>query len=231
MKVKSRTGFSLIELLVVIAIIAILAALLLPALGRAKASAKRTACLSNERQINLGVRLYADEHGDVVAYYTNTIYFDYKITIGPYLGGNSNAVFICSADDFVFSGTFGSWFTDPQATGQGFYTQGWTQYSSYWFNGGVRVDPTNDLGMAQKPFMTVRQSEKTMLVGEISGGIGVSSHARRQPLQFADAPNVMSFVDGHAALIKIYWNGVEVFNGFSAFYEPPVGYDYKWSGK
>jgi len=230
MKVKLPKGFTLIELLVVIAIVAILAALLLPALGRAKASAKRVACLSNERQINLAVHLYADEHGDAVAFYTNSIYFDYKNAIASYLGGKSNAIFICGADDFVFTGTLASWFTDPPAVGQGFCNQSWTQFSSYWFNGGVRTENTNDLGMAQKPFASVRQPEKTSLIGEISGGIGLSSHLRRHPLQFQDAPNIMSFVDGHAALTKIYWNGVEGFAGFAAFYDPPDGYDYKWTG-
>jgi prepilin-type N-terminal cleavage/methylation domain-containing protein len=230
-----KRGFTLMELLVVITIIAILAALTLPALSRAKHVAQRTVCISHVRQINLAVHMYADDHSDALRARTNQedIYVTYKESVLPYLARNSSQtndqLFVCPADDFncddpAIKTLFSFW--NPPPGGKCFCQQPATHFSSYVFNGEAPDAATTRA--AQKVFSSVREPSRLVLECEMSGILGLSSHDRKEPYQFNNARNVMSFVDGHVSYITIYWNGVKGFAGCSAFYEPPPSYDYKW---
>jgi len=66
-----KKGFTLIELLVVMAIIAILAAMLMPALQRAREAARRTSCLNNLKELGMGLSMYSNDHGQKVPFYFN----------------------------------------------------------------------------------------------------------------------------------------------------------------
>jgi len=216
---NAKRAFTLIELLVVIAIIAILAALLLPALSRAKDTARRTSCVSNLRQVNLAIRFYVDDFADSLPVlpdpnpYPNGVGAYYKQLVKGYLGLTGPAaptekVFICP--------------TDPN-----FHIQPGHAFASYTFNG-YETGPNDIPRITGKKLSSIKSPAKAVLAGEVPAFFGGSWH----PLvneAYPDAKNVLSFVDGHVGLTKIYWNGVA--DSDPASYEPPAGYDYNWDGE
>lgn len=231
-----RTAFTLIELLVVVGIIAILAALLLPTLNRAKAAGKKAACISNLHQIDIAILMYVDEHSDAIHALTNKeeLEYTYKKSIQPYLSrtasSTNDALFACPADDFDCAiPAIQDFFLFDNVSGKSFCHLKETLHSSYFFNGTGPDSP--ETRMAEKTFSSAREPSRLVVVAEISAAIGLSAHDRKRPQQFHDAKNVMAFVDGHVGFMPIYWNGQNGIDNLPVFYNPPESYGYAWFGK
>lgn len=137
---RRNQGFTLIELLVVIAIISILAAILFPVFARARENARKAACMSNLKQIGLGVMMYTQDYDETfpaAEMMNNPTAMWYQV-IDPYV--KSKQVFVCpTAGKTSFSGSYG-W--NLMGTGIGAST----------FNGfGYRSDDTNNINNWRTP--------------------------------------------------------------------------------
>jgi prepilin-type N-terminal cleavage/methylation domain-containing protein/prepilin-type processing-associated H-X9-DG protein len=200
----SVRAFTLIELLVVIAIIAILAALLLPTLGRAKDSAKSILCLNQMRQISLATRLYAEENNDEFPRSQHSAFANRQLpwerAIAPQLGVTGGA----TAWTNLLLGLYHCP-KDPQPA-----------HLSYGFNYFFEVGAEDDypgkpqtwrkLASIPKPTSTINYAEISIAADHVMPALGwlsgadaaneIASTRHKQKSNYA-------FVDGHAELLRL----------------------------
>jgi len=195
-------AFTLFELLVVMGVISLLAAWLLPALNRGKASAERTACLNNLRQLGVALRLYADDYGgglpatpvtDRAAHPFNPL-TGFKAKVKNYLGlpgpaAPTDKVFACPADHFCLVREPGN--TVFTRVARSLHDQAFSDYSSYGFNGAnastnrVRgsggVSFPGPLGIAGCALGEIKHPVKTILVADMPAYDPYSWHQPETP--------------------------------------------------
>jgi prepilin-type N-terminal cleavage/methylation domain-containing protein len=220
-------AFTLVELLVVIATVGILSALLMPAISRAKAKAAKTTCISNLRQINLGLRMYADDDSGGALPITNHVSSAYKELMKHNVGlttlsSPDDRVFACPADQFVID------LPQNVIIRGSIHADVDNDYTSYNINDLNRHGGSSSPGIAGRKLSSIREPSRTILVAEYSALVGFSWHDHLPIVN--NARSVVSFIDGHVAYIPIYWNGYMSKLDFPRSYDPPAGYDYKWSG-
>ena len=203
-----RSGFTLIELLVVIAIISILAAMLLPILGRAKQRAWATSCLSNVKQIGLATRMYADDNADALPRSAHQG-ASWVATLQSYCGGTN--LWRCPRDEHKtrrYSFALNDYLLPPSIAGVGDFsksTQVPSPVQTFWLGECAEAYTSND------HFHFSPSNDGDYTPTSFASQVAVHRHLL--------GANYL-YVDGHAQLLK--WSLVrpELTRAGSRFIEP-----------
>lgn len=204
MNLKDKDKFTLIELLVVIAIIAILAAMLLPALAKARDKAYEVQCLNNEKQIYWVLNAYMDDYNGTIPYAANekTVMWGQMLNTNNYLKNISILrIFKCPAQVEAI-GYGANWYTMPNV-GAG---------NAYYYGINRRIAPVyNSDGGPQNKITQFSSPSLTFFILEGRG----YQHSNGNNIYFRHQKrtNVL-YLDGHVdgrhdipAYTTIFWQG------------------------
>lgn len=214
-----RSAFTLIELLVVIAIIAILAAILFPVFAQARAKARQTSCLSNQRQIVLAFQMYIQDYDETMPItmqrgscgatgtaascggngpnrWTNGLLEPYIKSWGlftcPSFGGNY-------ANVFTAGNPVAWWYNQQRFASVGYNYQFLSQWYDCEYSSGV------GLGGVSNPAETVAWTDTKLGNGPSADG---ATDLTQRGFGFVNAPDRWPVIAPHPTLC-IYWNGVK----------------------
>ena len=197
---RRRRGFTLIELLVVIAIIAILAAILLPALGRAKQCARSIQCLSQLRQISLATRLYAEENEDLLPRSQHSAFANRQLpwerALAPLLGATGNAA--------AWTNLLQSLYHCPDDKQPGHLSYGLNYYFELGEDDDYPGKPQTwrKLSQITKPANTIIYTEVSIAADHVMPALGwltIADAENEVPSQRHRQKSNYAFVDGHTA--------------------------------